>query len=233
VPRVWRAADSDQACSGPVIFLDDITLAAGTWDGDAGVVRLWDVKPGEPTPLHAFRGHTGKIASLSCAAGPRLLVSTGLDEEQTVRVWDTAGKRELHRFTGASNGQLGVAALSPDGGLLAFGHFEQTIGVLKEPNYAVWLRDLTGQAPRSLSPLPGHAGPVTAIAFAPDGQRVATADEEGRLVHWDLANNRNLGDCRLPGRINALAFSPEGRHLAVGNGNGTIYIFRLQNLGRQ
>lgn len=71
--------------------------------------------------------------------------------------------------------------------------------------------------------LDDHAGPVTAVAFGPRGQVLATADREGTLRLWDAADPTRpilLGQastgCR-DGRV--VRFAPDGSLLAVA-GNG-------------
>jgi dipeptidyl aminopeptidase/acylaminoacyl peptidase len=71
--------------------------------------------------------------------------------------------------------------------------------------------------------LKGHAGPVTAVAFSPDGKTLASADAEadgsGEIRLWDVAAGRLRTTLRGPGRpVFALAYSPDGKTLAAGEG---------------
>jgi WD40 repeat protein len=82
------------------------------------------------------------------------------------------------------------------------------------PGFVKWLH--TG-APTGV--LDGHAGSVTAVAFSPDGNTVATGSHDGTAWLWDVtdrAKPRALGT--LTGHtdwVSAVAFSPDGRLLAT------------------
>ena len=79
---------------------------------------------------------------------------------------------------------------------------------------------------------------VTATAFAPDGQTLATAAEDGFAILWDLsepARPRPLGDLddpliTDPGPIDALAFAPDGNTLVTATGLGTTSRWDLNGL---
>jgi tetratricopeptide (TPR) repeat protein len=72
--------------------------------------------------------------------------------------------------------------------------------------------------------LRGSGGPVTAVAFRPDGQALATAAESGPkgrpiVTLWDLASGREIRTFEAgPGPVETLAFSRDGLRLAAGGG---------------
>jgi WD40 repeat protein/serine/threonine protein kinase len=59
--------------------------------------------------------------------------------------------------------------------------------------------------------------PARKAAFSPDGKRLATAGEGGRVTLWDLASGQLMLDLRaFDVDTTALAFSPDGTRLAAG-----------------
>ncbi|MDC0720001.1 serine/threonine-protein kinase [Nannocystis bainbridge] len=99
-----------------------------------------------------------------------------------------------------------------------------TLAALAVPDGAR-LFDLSDGTSRALT---GHRGSVTALAFSPDGSRLATgaADRTARLYDVrDLAAPRELGP--HSGSVTVLAFSPDGQRLATGSWDRRVRIWPL------
>ncbi|MCS7272016.1 MAG: WD40 repeat domain-containing protein, partial [Gemmataceae bacterium] len=69
-----------------------------------------------------------------------------------------------------------------------------------------------------IGPLP----PVTAVAFSPDGQRLATGSY-GRVTLWDLNTVRPVWmNTHVLGMVHDVKFSPDGQTLAVAGGQPSV-----------
>jgi WD40 repeat protein len=74
--------------------------------------------------------------------------------------------------------------------------------------------------------LRGHTDDVYAVAFHPDGTRLATAGRDRAVWLWDLGRGEEVA--RLQGHTSyvwSLAFSPDGATLASGSGDFTVRLW--------
>lgn len=114
--------------------------------------------------------------------------------------------------------QLAALRFSPDGKLLAGGDFEGRV--------VRW--DASSATLTALPDLPGHHGWVQALAFAPDGSRLFTADSWGRMAARTIAGSdaRPLWavEAAHPAWVRRLAVSPDGKTLASCSADGLVRL---------
>ena len=100
-------------------------------------------------------------------------------------------------------------------------------GMARQDPFSVQVWDAsTGVPVRTLS---DPAGQINAVAFSPDGTRIATAGENRTITLWDTATGQSV--VVLRGHTEAVlsvAFSPDGRRLASGSIDATIRIWEAQ-----
>lgn len=201
---------------------DGTALAVADTVSARGALRqrftVWDVGAHRVRTSFETSGAADRaVAGLALGPGGRtLLALRETNGSGTAELWDTAA----HRRTTGPKGALypGRLALRPDGALLA-GSSDQYAEL---PSGRV-----TG---RSLA----DGRQITALAFSPDGTRLAAGDVTGHITLWDGRLRTRLGilagtsDTVSQGAaeaVNALAFSTDGATLAVGGRYGTLRLW--------
>ncbi|QDU18799.1 sigma-70 family RNA polymerase sigma factor [Urbifossiella limnaea] len=161
--RVWDAATGDERLmlaghaappTAQAVSRDAQVLVTAAADG----VRVWSLTTGKKTAQFALDAPATHAAA--SADGSRVAVAGG----GRVVLWDAAGRKELARVTG-----FGPVALSPDGSRLA---------AVSGAEVRVWSADGAARA------VLRHAGPVTGLAFAPDGRTLAVATSDVPVTLW-------------------------------------------------
>ena len=74
---------------------------------------------------------------------------------------------------------------------------------------------------------------VTALAFSPDGNILASAGADRFVKFWDAGTNRFLGQVNFQDTPNSLAFSPDGKTLAVASNVALSFIDPLSRESRR
>lgn len=142
--------------------------ATGDWQQSAvtGELRVWEVASGKE--LAALPGHTTEIKRIDITADGKRLISAGSD--RTILIWDVAQRKVVGTFK--TEFVATAIAVLPDGRWLATG----------DARGGVSLYDL--ESGKLLVRYAGHAKVVPGIAVSPDGQRLASASQDGTLKLW-------------------------------------------------
>jgi len=197
--------------TSPLVDLDlspnDQILAASD---EAGNVRLWNFSDG--APRGTLRGHVGPIHAVQFHADNARLATAG--EDGTLRLWSlptpavplAGSPKPLYAVAASPDGQhIAIAGEEPV--IRLFNNSGQATRQLQDErrtnpvqslafsrdNALLASGDLAGDVHlhnpsdgSSKSNIGAHSGPVTDLAFAPDGTKLITAGEDGSLKAWRL-----------------------------------------------
>lgn len=193
---------------------------SGEWAaaaGTTGTVQLFDVATGAPGPdldlggawvyQVAFDPASGQLAA--AVADQEATTDDVTDSAGTITLWDPIADPRVTDTTEIpvpGGLPLGVA-WSPDG---------TTIAVIAENNL-VHLIGAHGEHAEQGDPLESVDAPFLAVAFSPDGNRVATGTTSGVLQQWSTRTHRPVGPALEDhsGPIGGVAYSPDGTTLVA------------------
>jgi WD40 repeat protein len=166
-------------------------------------IFIWDVASG--ALQKRLGGHTDWVRSVAVAPTGGLIASAAND--RSVRLWSHSG--ESLPVLPAFDAAVANVRIHVNGQQLGVVGFSQSLQIVNIS---------TGQVTQRYE---CPCEDQRAVAFSPDGARMAAAGRNGRIRVWTIGAGGEVRDVDTDGRpIRSLAFSPSGRLIGAG-GDGT------------
>jgi WD40 repeat protein len=198
-------------------------LASAGWEG---AVRTWNTETG--AQLRIFR--VDQAVAITAVYSPDGSQIAAAFSDGTVRIWDPSNGRETRQLPCASDGgsaatSTSMLAFRPDGRWLA----ACSNSLDGAPGEVRVFDSATG---RLIFSLRGHTSKVVAVAFSPDGTRIATAGFDLTVKLWETETGQEV--CTLRGHtagVLSVAFSRDGQRIVTSGMDNMVKVWDATPLG--
>ena len=179
--------------------------------GDDRQIKIWDLNG---NLLQTIQGHTRKIWDIAISPNEDYFVSAS--EDNTVKVWNFQGEL-LRTLKGHRDA---VRTVATDG--------TQIISAGEDRKIEIWDRQ------GIVATLNKHEAIVKTVALSPNGQYLASADDDGKIILWQRGDRIWQPYKTLFGHDNSsiwsVAFSPDGETLATAGEDSKVILWNLNKV---
>jgi transcription initiation factor TFIID subunit 5 len=178
-----------------------------------GTIRMWSLDAW--ACLVVFRSHDAPVWDVKWSPHGLYFLSCGSDK--VARVWSQEHISPLRMFVGHEN-DVDCSTFHPNGAY-----------VFTAGDKAVRMWDIMkGTCVRMFT---GHTGNITALECSQDGKTLATADDQGAIVLWDLTTGKLIKRMRGHGKggIWSLSWSVESTVIVSGGADMTVRVWDVDH----
>ncbi|KAF2703413.1 WD40 repeat-like protein [Pleomassaria siparia CBS 279.74] len=186
---------------------------------DDGKIKVWDVNSG--FCIVTFTEHSSGVTACEFAKRGNVLFTASLDG--SIRAWDLIRYRNFRTFTAPTRLSFSSLAVDPSGEVVCAGSVDSF-------DIHIWSVQ-TGQL---LDRLSGHEGPVSSLAFAPDGGTLVSGSWDHTVRVWNIfARTQTSEPLQLMADVLCIAFRPDSKQIAVTTLDGQLTFWSVSDAVQQ
>lgn len=181
--------------------------------GENNQVRVWNAADGGNGPQPALAGYTAPVKSVAFTLDNLRIASGTANNQVFIHDLKTGVIDEL--FVTHAGAVESLAAAGESGREFITSSADKTIR-----SFALTFE----------RPIPGHGGPVTAVAvIPPQGGRILSGSDDGTVRIWELSNGSQVAALAQGGPVTSIAVSPDGQRFASVGANNIARLWNAAN----
>ncbi|OCT52686.1 Periodic tryptophan protein 2 like protein [Cladophialophora carrionii] len=180
---------------------------------DDGLIKIWDVSSG--FHIATFTEHTSAVTASAYSRRGSILFTSSLDG--SVRAWDMLRYRNFRTFTAPQ--RLSFSCLAIDSSA-------EVVCAASHDSFDVHLWSV--QTGALLDQLAGHEGPISTLAFTPDGRYLISGSWDHTIRIWSVFDRSQTSESlQLMSDLLCIAIRPDSAQIAASTLDGSITFWNL------
>lgn len=180
---------------------------------DDGKIKVWDIESG--FCIVTFTEHTSGVTACEFTKKGNVLFTSSLDG--SIRAWDLIRYRNFRTFTAPTRLSWSCMAVDPSGEVVAAGSLDSF-------DIHIWSVQ-TGQL---LDQLAGHEGPVSSVAFSPNGNTLVSGSWDRTARIWSIFDRTQTSEpLQLQADVLDIAIRPDSTQFAISTLDGQLTFWNM------
>ena len=186
---------------------------------DDGLIKIWDVISG--FHIATFTEHSSAISGSAYSRKGNVLFTSSLDG--SVRAWDMLRYRNFRTFTAPQRLSFSCIAIDPAAEVVCAG---------SQDSFDIHLWSV--QTGALLDQLSGHEGPVSTLAFTPDGRMLVSGSWDRTIRTWNVFDRSQSSETlQLTSDLLCVTVRPDSAQIAASTLDGSLTFWDVENSVQQ
>ena len=180
---------------------------------DDGQIKIWDVSSG--FHIATFTEHTSAVTASVYSRRGNVLFTSSLDG--SVRAWDMLRYRNFRTFTAPQRLSFSCLAVDPSA---------EVVCAASHDSFDIHLWSV--QTGALLDQLAGHEGPISTLAFTPDGRYLVSGSWDRTIRVWSIFDRSQTSESlQLMSDLLCVAIRPDSLQIAASTLDGQLTFWNL------